>query len=100
MSVSVSVCVCVRVPDLEEVQEAGLCGARLPHHGHGCAEVVDVLAVGVQHHGLGKLVTHTQIQYMHSIQHTGSGSLLLLQTGRMDMWFLVNILDLQWENQV
>lgn len=36
---------------LEEVQESWFRGARLPHHSHRSAEVVDVLTIGVQHHG-------------------------------------------------
>lgn len=43
--------------DLEEVQEAGFGGTRLPDHRHGRAEVVHKLTVGVQHHGLGELGT-------------------------------------------
>ena len=37
---------------LEEFQEARFGGARLPYHCHCCAEVVHILTVGIQHHGL------------------------------------------------
>lgn len=37
---------------LEEFQEARFGGARLPYYCHCCAEVVHILTVGIQHHGL------------------------------------------------
>lgn len=40
---------------LQKCQEGGLGGAGLPQHGHRGTQVVDVAAVGVQHHGLGEL---------------------------------------------
>lgn len=42
---------------LQKGQEGGLGGAGLPQHGHRSAQVVDVAAVGVQHHGLRELGT-------------------------------------------
>lgn len=41
--------------DLEEVQEGRLGQTRLLDQGHGHGEVVDVVAVDVQNHGLGEL---------------------------------------------
>lgn len=40
---------------LQKRQEGGLGGTGLPQHGHCRAQVVDVAAVGIQHHGLGEL---------------------------------------------
>lgn len=44
---------------LEEVQEGWLGHAGLLDESHGVGEVVHVVAVDVQHHGLGELDTET-----------------------------------------
>lgn len=46
---------------LEEVQEGWLGHAGLLDEGHGVGEVVHVVAVDVQHHGLGELDTETHV---------------------------------------
>jgi len=50
--------------NLEEFQEAGFGGARLPHHGHRSAEVVHVLTVGIQHHGLRELLRNIVVSHI------------------------------------
>lgn len=49
-------CAFVCFLNLEKFQEARFGGTRLSHHCHCSAEVVHILAVGVQHHGLGELL--------------------------------------------
>lgn len=44
---------------LEEVQEGWLGHAGLLDESHGVGEVVHVVTVDIQHHGLGKLDTET-----------------------------------------
>lgn len=51
-SISLTFCVCKFLSNLEEFQEARFGGARLPYHCHCRAEVVHILTVGIQHHGL------------------------------------------------
>lgn len=41
---------------LKEIQEARFGSTSLSHHCHCSAEVVHVLTVSIQHHGLGKLL--------------------------------------------
>lgn len=53
--------ICAVLSNLEEFQEARFGGTRLPHHCHCSAEVVHILAVGIQHHGLWKLLRNTEV---------------------------------------
>lgn len=53
----------VLVSNLEEFQECWFGGARLPHDCHRSAEVIHILAIGVQHHGLGELHINTGVTY-------------------------------------
>lgn len=59
---------------LEEFQEARFGGARLPYYCHCCAEVVHILTVGIQHHGLRKLlrdrhIFNTFITFSNELHH-------------------------------
>lgn len=56
--------------DLKEFQEAGFGSTSFSHHGHCSAEVVDILTVGIQHHGLWKLLRKRDGWKQRTCMHT------------------------------
>lgn len=58
--------------NLKEFQEAGFGSTSFSHHGHCSAEVVHILTVGIQHHGLWKLLRKRDGWKQRTCMHTVS----------------------------